>query len=86
MLNRSRESGHLVLFLILEKRLLFTIMYDVCESVVLRKCFVFVGKMIALLKEQGDWLGEAWMLSQILLDDRILVAVFSLGWGSTSFQ
>ena len=38
--------------------------------------------MIALLKEQGDWLGEAWMLSQILLDDRILVAVFSLGWGS----
>ena len=30
MLNRSRESGHLVLFLILEKRLLFTIMYDVC--------------------------------------------------------
>ena len=42
--------------------------------------------MIALLKAQGDWLGEVWVLSQILLDDGILVAVLSLGWRSTSFQ
>ena len=64
----------------------FSLYHAVCESVVLRKCFVSVGTMIALLKEQGDWLGEVWMPSQILLDDSILVAVFSLGWGSTSFQ
>lgn len=44
----------------------FSLYCAVCESVVLRKCFVSVGKMIALLKEQ-DWLGEVWMLSQILL-------------------
>ena len=64
----------------------FSLYHAVCESVVLRKCFVSVGKMIALLKAQGDWLGEVWMLSQILLDDGILVVMLSLGWRSTSFQ
>lgn len=63
----------------------FSLYHAVCESVVLRKCFVSVGKMMALLKAQGDWLGEVWMLSQILLDDGILVVMLSLGWRSTSF-